>query len=481
MTILLYNLRTNFEYLRLNYWLLEMGFIKPTGGLKLKLFISLILTSSIMIELSYAQSIDDRFESMQKQIEDLEEKVSEQEKTNSQLLQQIRQEESQKETHLKLNASNIKQMPPDKSTEDLKFSTKYPFTLKGFLKADGFFSDGSVNSTDAPRFATGKNDDDTDFTDTFTGTVQHSRLIGKWDGPENGEVDVSGYLEMDLFNLGDIPDSLKFNNNELRVRQLYMDLGHDSWSVRAGQAWDLFSPLNPKSLNTNGNLWFGGNAGFRRPQLRLTKWFDFNSTQRLVVAASLNANLGLTRVNGQTFKSGEDSGIPVVEGSLSYQVPLSDAGNAKVGLSGLWGEEEVDSFNSDKNQWAIGADAQLPLTEILSVKGEIHHGENTDAFLAGGGINTNGDEIETTSGWAQLSLKLTEMISLNVLYGIDTMSSGDLINGDREENQIIGTNILLSWSKAVTIGFEYDYFDTDYKNMSSENADLFWGSMIFNF
>ena len=52
-----------------------------------------------------------------------------------------------------------------------------------------------------------------------------------------------------------------------------MNVAHEDWTVLVGQTWDLISPLNPTSLNTNGNYWFGGNAGFRRPQFQVTRKF----------------------------------------------------------------------------------------------------------------------------------------------------------------------------------------------------------------
>ena len=103
----------------------------------------------------------------------------------------------------------------------------------------------------------------------FSGTVQHSRLIAKIGDFQLGASTKGRTVpEMDFFKLTDTGDT-NFNNIQLRVRQLYAEIVGASWSVLVGQAWDLFSPLDVATLNTNGNFWFGGNAGFRRSQLRV--------------------------------------------------------------------------------------------------------------------------------------------------------------------------------------------------------------------
>ncbi len=77
------------------------------------------------------------------------------------------------------------------------------------------------------------------------------------------------------------------------------------------------SPLNPDSLNTNGNRWFGGNAGFRRPQLQVARKIVWAKDSPLTLKGSINANIGATTsVSGKTYDSGRRSGMPVFEAAI---------------------------------------------------------------------------------------------------------------------------------------------------------------------
>jgi hypothetical protein len=355
---------------------------------------------------------------------------------------------------------------------------KFAITLTGFLKTDFLWNNARLNSTSAPRFAAQDDHDD----DQFTATVQHSRIIAKITGPAIGEGRIRGHVETDLFNLFDTTD-LNFNNNQLRLRQLYVALDHPTWRLLLGQAWDLFSPLNVATLNTNGNYWFGGNAGFRRPQIQIRKRFDLADGHSITPAFSVNSNIGVTVTDDdRVLNSGRDAGIPVLEGSLVYGFDGFDAGKILVGASGLWGQEDVDGVKSNLDQWGIAGHVVLPLTSWLTLKGEIQHGENLDAFLMGGGIITaNGDLIRATSGWGQITLRPCEKLTANAIYGQDDPRDSDLAADARSRNQVVGANLKYRPYTNFTLGVEYDYFDTRYKDAPNRDAHLLWFSGIFDF
>ena len=76
-----------------------------------------------------------------------------------------------------------------------------------------------------------------------------------------------------------------------------------------GQHWDVFSPLNPTTLMTNGNLWNTGNLGFRRAQVRYS---GKAGKQGMDWAASVN-----DPSTGDTAPSSE---LPILEGRLGFGV-----------------------------------------------------------------------------------------------------------------------------------------------------------------
>lgn len=358
----------------------------------------------------------------------------------------------------------------------LQIGSKYPVTFTGFLKADLIYSDGQTNSSDAPRFAVSGGDDD----EQFDMTVQHSRLIANWEGPEiayDGKVDAK--LEMDFFTLAQDSVAGSINNSRIRVRQLYINMNFDSWSFLAGQAWDLFSPNRTASLNTNGDLWFGGNAGFRRPQFRLTRWFDVSDDQQLTAAVSVNSNIGIPDPTTGAFNTGSDSGKPVVQGSVQYSLPFLTENKTTIGASGLWGEEEVDGVDSSVDQTAYGFDLHVPITDIIAFKGEWQHGENGDGFLMGAGFDGTGDEFEANAGWGQLTIDATEDVTFNLIAGQERIQNAGA--GARSQNTVYAANVKYSLGEGVTVGAEFQRFDTEYNGASDEEVNLGWLSVIFGF
>ena len=353
----------------------------------------------------------------------------------------------------------------------------FEFVLSGFLKTDMLWNDSRVNSTSAPRFARAIGDSD----GQFTSTVQHSRFILDLLGPSIGEGRLRGYVEMDFFNfLGG--NDLNFSNAEPRIRQLWMAFDHPTWRVLLGETWDLFSPLNTATLNTNGNFWFGGNAGFRRPQVQARKRFALGGEHGLTLAGSVNANIGVPRLEeGGLVETGRDSMIPVFQGSVVYHVPGLFAGEAQLGVSGLWGREQFDNFDENVDQWGVGGHLVLPITDWATLKGEVQYGENLDAFLAGPGVNASGDAIRTISGWTQLTLWPFDSTSANLLFGISDPVNSDLPDAAPSRNLVWSVNLKRTLYEYFVLGVEFQRFDTKYKAASDSDANLIWLSGILNF
>ena len=289
---------------------------------------------------------------------------------------------------------------------------------------------------------------------------------------------LGAYLETDLFNLTDSGDN-NFTNDQFRLRQLYVTVDTPQVSVLLGQTWDLFGPLNANTLNTNGNLWLGGNVGFRRPQVQVRRRFEWGDGFALTPAVSLNANVGM---GGEDIRdAGRNAGTPLFEGSLISELPLFGDQPLELGFWGLWGQEELRGTKSNIDQWGIGGHFVAHLQRWLRIQGEIHHGGNLNAFIAGGGFDAEGREIESTGGFAQVTIEPTEYLQANLLFGIDDPANKRLVAGERSRNQVVMANLQYSLLEHMTIGVEYERFDTDFKNGSSKQADLIWFSGILDF
>jgi hypothetical protein len=62
-----------------------------------------------------------------------------------------------------------------------------------------------------------------------------------------------------------------------------------------------------------------------------------------------------------------------------------------------------------------------------------------------------------------------------------TTRDSDLDSNGRSRNQVIGANLKYGIYTNFTLGVEYDYFDTEYKEASNRDAHLLWFSGILDF
>ncbi len=229
---------------------------------------------------------------------------------------------------------------------------KSKLQLSGFFKLDAVYQDAGVNGLTIPRYAV-----DGDGNAYLSAT--HSRIGLKYVGtPLANGMTVSALLEMDFLDTSS-PTQMK-----PRFRQGYFSLQKSGHTLLFGQAWDLFSPLGPTTLMTNGYLWQTGNLGFRHAQVRYTY-----SAPRLDFAVSLNdpATVG-----------GWATLMPVLQGRLGLKLGANN--KLQFGLSGLYGRENAASttvsFKNKVNLSGLGLDWNLAVCKHLSLKGEYALGEN---------------------------------------------------------------------------------------------------------
>ncbi len=369
-----------------------------------------------------------------------------------------------------------------KASEDQTVVSKYKIKVYGFLKLDATLDDSKTNNPDAPKYAS--LEAATDDESQFAMTAMNSRIGFKYYGPENDNVSVFGNVELDFY------DTASDNSQKPRMRHAYFMLKFASCELLAGQTWDIFGPLGSSSLNTNGWLWYAGNVGFRRPQIRLTKHHKLGENSKITKQISINRNIGITNgVGAGAVNTGENSGCPLAEGRIAYS--FSTFGKfSTIGIAGLYGVEKynrnngVDESSYDVPESAVGLDASIVLGAKLSFKGELFQGTNIDSLLAGlgQGINTTTEDgIATTGGWAQITVKTCCNGSLNLGYGAEELDKDDLNSGNRLKNAIIFANIICYVNDDVKIGAEYANFQTDYIDTGKGENNRVTTSFIYSF
>ncbi len=284
----------------------------------------------------------------------------------------------------------------------------HELSIYGFAKLDATYQSDGMNSLVAPRFATGGNDSATNL------TAMNSRFGLKWNGPalKNG-YQAGAVLEFDLF------DPTSSNQMEFRTRLAAFTLSRDASSWLFGQHWDVFSPLNPTTLMTNGNLWQTGNLGFRRAQVRYShngKAFEW----------AVSAN------DPSTSGTAPNTDAPIIEGRVGFQL-----GRAKIGISGAFGNDETTIPGEEKDIEGISVDWLIRLGDNLILKGEAADGENLAVFISRSSVNvTTGEEQDVTDFWTEL---VYSGANYNWWVGVATENLDDnaLAAGANEDTQVI--------------------------------------------
>lgn len=333
------------------------------------------------------------------------------------------------------------------------------FNFYGFLKFDGAYQDFKMNSLTAPRYPladTEANDDDsTNF------TAMNSRFGLKWSGPSLASgTAVQGVLEWDLFD-ADSRNQMKF-----RTRLAYLELKGKSYSLIAGQHWDLFGAGLPKTLITNGFYWQTGNTGFRRAQIRYTRFFE---------SGELAFSLGDPGTSEAIY-----SGMPLITGRYAFKFGEKKGG--VIGIAATYGEEDFAA--GDVAISGLALDFKVPMGNALSLMGEVAQGENLKTFLSRAGTFTDADGDlngqESLEGWVELAYT-AEKMEFYLGYATAIFDEDEVASGALGDSDAVFLGLTHKLGKGVSYGIEYTLFSGDYKDSDSSEANQLLFSMIYAF
>ena len=362
--------------------------------------------------------------------------------------------------------------------------------LYGYLKLDAAYDSSRIDNGNYAKWVESERYSDDD--DQFNMTTNETRLGMLINGPVNNGMKVSGKVEVDFYGPG---DGVKENQARLMMRHAYfkLDWPQDRFSIIAGQTSDVISPLVPGTINYSV-CWWTGNIGYRRPQIRLTKELG------LVEGGTIKLEGALARTIGRTdsitgTETGEDSGVPSVQGRVSLTTSMFGAKEATIGLSGHWGEEEYDiSTTSDRNRdfdsWSINLDYTQPISNKVQIKAEIFKGKDLDAYLGGIGQGVNLDaapnpnlyeEIGSKGGWIAASLGPWNKKRFNVGIAMDDVDRDNVNTGARTVNQSVFGNIIYSLNEQAEVGFELSNWRTEYKGPGDADSLRAQAALIYRF
>lgn len=449
----------------------------------LKRLVSFIIVFFVLFDLTlsvtWAQSTEEILQQMQRQINELQQRVTDLESQNAQLKNQLSNEPVSAVTpvgnYSAEQSQNIQPTQPVPNSHSAlsnipTVQSNYPIDIYGRLEFNASYDDSRTDQGNYNRWVLPETTNNND--DQFNTTATRTRIGVKLEGPDVYTANTSGLIEGDFFGGGDD------NKSRFRMRHAFMQLIYPEHNLilLAGQTYDMFSPLFPPTINFTTGYWVG-NLGFRRPQFRVTKNWHTQDDSIFTLTGGFSRTIG--ELSGfDPGDTGEDSGFPTLQGRLAFTTPLWLDKSATLGVSGHWGQEEYDfdvfGNNRDYNSWSANIDLTLPLTQSIKFTSEAWVGENLDTYVGGinQGVNTiTMDEVGAWGGWSALSFGPYNDWIFNLGATLDNPENDDLNAGDRSRNVSYFTNSIWQMNEALQIGLELSYWETNY--LSNNDGDSY--------
>lgn len=382
---------------------------------------------------------------------------------------------------LSVSAVEIKIPAPGAASETPLLTLK----IYGYIKLDAAYDTQKTSAGDAVFYVLPKENGESD--NEFNMTARETRFGLELAGPDIETLKTTGKIEADFYG-----NSGSQNSPNLRLRLAYLDLAMPSGTaVRAGQDWETFMTVIPRTVNF-AIMADVGALGLRRPQFRVTQDIPLYDKTKLVAKVAAARTIG-EDIDGGMQDDGADSGYPSVQYNVCLETPLLTDKATKLSVSGHWGNETLDTTVSnavvdgdvkDYNTWSVIGSLFVPVHQRIALQGTVWQGKNLDTYYGGigQGINkTLQKGIGAGGGYIQLITDLTDDLNWNLAYGIDDPDDQDLNNGNRSKNQAVITSVYYKITSAVTAAFEYYYMTTSYKDQSAASDNRFQGAMMYKF
>lgn len=275
----------------------------------------------------------------------------------------------------------------------------------------------------------------------------------------------TGDLDVDFYG-GQQPSSGGRTFPLIRMRTARATIRWAHADVMVGQDAPLMSPLNPVSLASVGVPGFtgAGNLWLWLPQARVglhTAGPMRVGIQGAVLAPMTGDPAGLFDTD---FDVAERSKRPFVEGR-AHVAWGADEMAGEIGVSAHGGWYATPNSTNQREGMAVGADAKVPLSSWLELRGEWYSGDGMRA-LGGGAIgqlfDTKNQPIHSTGYWAQANVKPTTRVTIGGGIGMDDPDDASLAASARLRNRVTEAHLHLLPGGPMIVGFEWRRIETTY-------------------
>lgn len=375
-------------------------------------------------------------------------------------------------------------------------TSKFNLSIGGFVKLD--YAYNSVNLGSAiPAIGTlqggmPKSSSVAGQQDQSIFTARQSRIWLKAAGPAFLGAKTNSIIEMDFYGTG-------AGSNESPLPRLRLANGTLDWAntqVLFGQAYDIFGPAIPSTIDFGSGNKTGNPNNPRVPQIRVTQKVKLGEDSNLRLV--LGVQNPVQDTNAQSGTATDSWGaVPNVAGqamliSKSLGVAPGYYGQSMnsltAGLFGLYGNQNVGGNNKTVDVWGYGFYTFVPILPskdgksramTASFEGQLYMAANmsVNGATAGTVVGAAGEKAAAKGYglYSQLILYPTQDLGVTAGYGSRNAYNNDSYSGIsnfEKSNSNLYVNVAYDLNAAMRIAVEYQHLTTKYGNVTNGTGNL---------
>ncbi len=354
--------------------------------------------------------------------------------------------------------------------EKISTDHKLPLTLTGMLLENSFWTGkgagGQANPTIAPEQAGPVN----------AGATFRQTVLGvKFDGPDifdGGKI--TGSVYADFFGG---PGTLL--SQYVRLRVASVNAAWTNTTVTIALDKPIIAPREPDSLAQVGfsPLTSAGNLWLWQPQIRVERRFNFGANAGLRAQAGVYQTAESGTGESAEYENSLARARPGYEGRFEFWA--GNESNRRIEIAPGFHESVSHLLGQSAAAQVFSLDWLIRPFSRLDFTGAFFYGENVGVL--GGlqqGLTVLTDYYGTvevrpvgaTGGWAQVKVRLTPRLTMNLYGGQEDDRASDLLFGEIGKNQTYAGNIMYRFGSNILGAFETSQTRTTY---------LFSGTRIF--